>query len=71
MFIASLLILKIFAEFVTQPHLMVGKKELNNLDPKIKKPDSGSGFFKNYSIGSNSLTNGAPTWAIIELPYLR
>lgn len=30
-----------------------------NIDPKIKKPDSRSGFFKNYSNGSNSLTNGA------------
>ncbi len=40
-------------------HYNVDKR---NLGPKIKKPDSKSGFFKNYSDtlgGSNSLTNGA------------
>ena len=40
-------------------HYNVDKR---NLGPKIKKPDSKSGFFKNYSDtlgGSNSWTNGA------------
>ncbi|MFG1485612.1 recombinase family protein [Halobacteriovorax sp. RZ-1] len=37
-------------------HYNVDKR---NLGLKIKKPDSKSGFFKNYSNGSNSLTSGA------------
>lgn len=37
-------------------HYNVDKR---NLVPEIKKPDFESGFFKNYSNGSNSLTNGA------------
>lgn len=37
-------------------HYNVDKR---NLGPKIKKPDSKSGIFKNYPNGSNSLTIGA------------
>lgn len=46
-------------------HYNVDKR---NLGPKIKKPDSRSGFFKNSSVSncfnsSNSLTNGAQDWS--------